>query len=209
MDPIAMGKNYSALKKYDTDGDDRRAVLARRKRKRRARAPWPYAVSATKLAHCRDTIMGCAVQGMTFEQTAAKILKEAHSSPELNDLWHSYFEKCANGEEVGMTLKPTPQVMEKVIDWFEQTDPSTDEEMHERAENAGVNTHQAEAAAYQLANVLKSDKKLVLFEGLPSVSTAYRVSTLSKPEVLRQLDLWLRENTETVARLQRDWGITD
>ncbi len=72
----------------------------------------------------------------------------------------------------------------------------------------GAYVNQA-VAGYQLANVLKSDKKLVLFKGLPSVSSAYRVSTLNKSEVLAELDQWLQRNAEAVVQLQRDWGISD
>jgi len=146
MDPIALDKNYSALRKFVKDDDNFKDEFSNRKyRKRKARAVWPYDKEAvqlpsilnspvfgraaanvpassgtglptsqvnmapaqtttsdyrtrTKRAHCHNTLMGCIARGMSFEQMADAVLKEAASDPELDDAWHEFFESAPQSQ---------------------------------------------------------------------------------------------------------------
>jgi polar amino acid transport system substrate-binding protein len=66
-----------------------------------------------------------------------------------------------------------------------------------------------EVARFQLKNLLRRSTALVLDDSLPHSRSAYYVSTIRRPGILAELDVWLREHREQVGELRRKWGIEE
>ncbi len=66
-----------------------------------------------------------------------------------------------------------------------------------------------EVARFQLKNLLRRSAALVLDDSLPHSRSAYYVSTIRRPGILAELDVWLREHREQVGELRRKWGIEE
>jgi len=97
MDPLTLNKNYKTLAK---------------KKKKRRRQP----VLSPKLAHCRNTVLGCMTRGMSLDATAALIAKEAAENPAFDEMWKKFFEDALG--EVGSTMKTTPKDMTTTLGFF-------------------------------------------------------------------------------------------
>lgn len=63
-------------------------------------------------------------------------------------------------------------------------------------------------AQYHLKYVLKKPEALVFNPNLAHDRGYYFLSTIKYPELVEQLDHWLKENAELVLRLQQEWNIS-
>ena len=67
----------------------------------------------------------------------------------------------------------------------------------------------SQAAADYTQNQLKLEKKLVFDTGLPNITDVYYVSTIKHPDVLKQINSFMKEEKAMIEKLKLKHGVQD
>jgi len=62
-------------------------------------------------------------------------------------------------------------------------------------------------ANFHLKNILHRESALVLDKRIPHASSAYHITSINKPEIIRELNSWMLTRKGYILELQQKWGI--